>query len=89
MANPKLKKVTGDITKTKDKIADLQIKLRELEQQKTELENTEILALFRSVSVTPEELTGFIRRYKAESVAKAAAEVTMREEQEDIANDEQ
>lgn len=71
--NPKLKKITTDIDKTRDKIADLQVKLRELEQQKTEVENTEILALFRSVALTPEELAGFIQRYKAESVAQQAA----------------
>lgn len=72
--NPKLKKITGDIDKTREKISDLQVKLRELEQQKQEVENTEILALFRSVAVTPDELAGFIQKYKAENAARAAAE---------------
>ena len=39
----KKQKVILDIKKTKEKISDLQSKLRQLENQKIELENTEIV----------------------------------------------
>ncbi|WP_369282981.1 DUF4315 family protein [Oscillibacter sp. GMB15532] len=58
--NPKLLKVMEEITKTKDKIADFQTKLRELERQKTELENAEIVAIFRKEKMTEEEFAQFI-----------------------------
>lgn len=59
--NPKLLKVMEEITKTKDKIADFQTKLRELERQKTELENAEIVAIFRKEKMTEDEFAQFIR----------------------------
>lgn len=83
--NPKLKKISTDIEKTRDKIAELQVKLRELEKQKTEIENTEVLSLFRSVAVTPEELAGFIQKYKAECVAQAAEQQAAEPQPEDTA----
>ena len=53
-----------DISKTKEKIIDLQEKLHELEQQKTELENTEIVALVRSTKMNTSELSTFLKAYR-------------------------
>ena len=53
-----------DISKTKEKIIDLQEKLHELEQQKTELENTEIVALVRSTKMNTSELSAFLKAYR-------------------------
>ena len=62
--NPRLQKTITEIEKTKVKIAELQTRLRELEVQRTDLENTEIISLFRSVDVAPHELASFIKAYK-------------------------
>lgn len=51
-----IERLTEEITKTKAKISDLQTRLRDLERQKTELENAEIVALVRGVAATPKEL---------------------------------
>lgn len=59
--NPKIEKLAKEIDKTREKIAELQAKLRDLEKQKTELENTDIVALVRSLNLTPQELSAFIK----------------------------
>ena len=53
-----------DRSKTKEKIVELQEKLHELEQQKTELENTEIVALVRSTKMNTSELSAFLKAYR-------------------------
>lgn len=63
--NPKIKKVDAEINKTKTKIADLQDKLRDLEKQKTELENTDYVAIARSFHLTPEQLADFLKSQQA------------------------
>lgn len=60
----KIQKLTNEIDRTRTKINDLQSRLREMEQQRTELENTEIVALFRSLDVSPDKLPGFISGMK-------------------------
>lgn len=57
--NPKIEKLEKEIEKTKSRIADMQGKLRELEKQKTELENTDFVAVARSYNLTPGELAEF------------------------------
>lgn len=63
--NPRIAKVCAEIDRTKARISEQQSRLRELERQKTELENTDIVALVRSVEISPQELAEFIRAYKA------------------------
>ena len=43
--NPKIEKLEKEIEKTKTKIAEMQAKLHKLEEQKTELENTDYVAV--------------------------------------------
>lgn len=62
--NQKLERTIREIERTKAKIAELQAALPALEKQKTELENAEIVKVFRTANVTPEELTAFIDAYK-------------------------
>ena len=62
--NSKLKKVLVEIEKTKEKISQQQAKLRELERQKTELENTEIVELVRSNKMNTAEFTAFLKAYR-------------------------
>lgn len=59
--NPKIGKLDKEIEKTKAKIADMQDKLRGLEEQKTELENTDYVAVARSFRLTPQELAEFLK----------------------------
>lgn len=64
--NPKIKKINTEIEKTRAKLSDYQARLRELERQKTEIENTEIVELVRGVDATPQELAAFIRAFREE-----------------------
>lgn len=56
-------RVILEIAKTKEKISEFQNKLRELERQKTELENTEIVELVRSTKMNTSELSEFLKAY--------------------------
>ena len=53
MKSEKLKK---SIEKLKEKMLELQIQLEDLEKQKTQAENDEIVQAVRSIKVQPEEL---------------------------------
>ena len=72
--NPRIEKVTEAIAKTKRKIIDSQARLRDLERQKLELENADILATVRSIDVPPEELKSLIQRLQAESIPSIKSE---------------
>ena len=63
--NAKLQKIIRDIERTRSKIEELQTLLPELEKQKTELENAEIIKAFRSADVAPGDFAAFIEAYKA------------------------
>jgi len=53
-----------EISKTKEKIKELQTLLPELEKQKTDLENLEIIMLVRSAKITPADFAEFIKLYQ-------------------------
>ena len=67
--NTKLSKLQMEIDKIKLKITEHQAKLRELEQQKTEIENTEIVELVRSLKMNTSELSSFLKAYREKSDA--------------------
>nr|WP_308624659.1 DUF4315 family protein [uncultured Eisenbergiella sp.] len=71
--NPKIEKLTKEIEKTRDKIAELQAKQRDLEKQRTELENTDIVALVRSLNLSPEGLAEFIKSQQAGPAARGGS----------------
>ena len=56
MAITKAAKVEAEIEKVKGKISEFQTRLRELEQKKTEIENTEIVGVVRGMNISIEEL---------------------------------
>ena len=60
----KKQKVILEISKTKEKISILQDKLRELERQKTEIQNTEIVELVRSTKMNTSELATFLKTHR-------------------------
>lgn len=63
--NPKIEKLEKEIAKTKVKITELQNKLRSLEEQKTELENTDYVAVARSFHLTPQQLADFLNAHQS------------------------
>ena len=54
--NAKIKKINAEYEKNAAKIADLQARQKELDKQRTELENLDIAGMVRSMGMTPEEL---------------------------------
>ena len=80
----KLDRIEKDIQKTKSKIAEYQKQLRELEAQKTEQENLQIIQLVRGMNMKPEEFAAFLRS----GTMQAAPAVTVYHEQEDNAHEE-
>ena len=77
--NNKLTKLQMEIDKIKQKISEQQTRLRELEHQKTEIENTEIVELVRSMKMNTSELSAFLKAYRG----KNDAPILMPETQED------
>jgi septal ring factor EnvC (AmiA/AmiB activator) len=61
MTNPKLEKTKTDIAKTKAKITEYQCRLRDLEKQKTDLENLDIIALYRKERFSEDEFAALLR----------------------------
>lgn len=80
--NPKIEKLAKDIEKTKAKIAEQQARLQDLEKQKTELENTDFVAVPRSYHLTPQELAEFLKTRQM-----ASAQESSPQEQEEVHED--
>ena len=62
--NPRIPKITDEIEKLKRKIAEYQSRLRDLERQKTELENADIIAMVRGIDIPPGQLAEFARLFR-------------------------
>ena len=62
--NPRIQKITDEMDKLKRKITEYQARLRELERQKTEIENADIIAMVRGVDIPPEQFAEFARMFK-------------------------
>lgn len=58
-----IEKIEKDIIKTKEKIAELQKKVRTLEAQKVEAENLQIVQLVKTVNIGNKELTALLKAY--------------------------
>ena len=59
--------------------AEMQAKLHKLEEQKTELENTDYVAVARSFKLTPQQLADFLKSQQA-----APSETVLPQEKEDV-----
>lgn len=81
--NAKLKKVLTDMKRIEDKIGLLQEKWEELNKQKTELENLEIIGLIRGAKITTENLNDVITAYRSKSGVPFSSE-----KQEETKNEE-
>ena len=95
--NPKLQKVNREIERAKEKIAELQALLPTLEATRTKLENAEVIKVFRSADVAPDEFTAFIAAYRANmntgaplpEAPASAAPIPETNETENISSDEE
>ena len=84
MTNKKVLKIEKEIQKIREKITEQQGKLKELEMQKTEAENLEIVQMVRSLHMTPAELSEFL----AKGVIPDNESITENEYMEDMENEE-
>lgn len=82
----KLERIIAEIEKTKDTISKQQAKLRELEAQKTEVENLQIVQMVRALRMTPAELSAFLQD-KPDNAPAATANSTLFSRQEDTENE--
>ena len=73
MTNPKIERVKEDIAKTKAKISEYTAKLRDLERHKTDLENLEIIALYRKENFNEDEFSALLRSQRNDEVSGQAA----------------
>ncbi|CAB1250570.1 protein of unknown function [Ruminococcaceae bacterium BL-6] len=64
MAISKSEKIQGEIDKAKAKIAEQQARLKELEQNKREVENSEIVDVVRGMSIPLDELAVLLQTLK-------------------------
>lgn len=62
--NPKIEKINMEIKRQQEKIAEGQNRIKELERQRTEIENANIIGLVRAIDATPEELAALLRSIK-------------------------
>lgn len=58
-------KLRADLVRAKEKASEWQARVRDIERQITECENTEILQAVRSVAATPEELRAVLNMIRA------------------------
>ena len=76
----KLERIIAEIDKTKDAISKQQAKLRELEAQKTEVENLQIVQMVRALRMTPAELSAFLHGKPDNAPAATADRLFSRQE---------
>ena len=63
----KIDKLDKELEKAREKAAEWQAKIRELEKQKQEEENSQIVQAVRSLKLTPAELMAFLKNSLAAS----------------------
>ncbi len=85
----KLERIIAEIEKTKETISKQQGRLRELEAQKTEAENLQIVQMVRALRMTPAELSTFLQGKpdNAAATTTAAANSSLFSRQEDTENE--
>jgi hypothetical protein len=57
----RLERIESDMRRTRERIVALQAKLRELDAQRTEQENVQIVSAVRALDLTTDELSAFIK----------------------------
>ncbi|MGI6498985.1 MAG: DUF4315 family protein [Oscillospiraceae bacterium] len=75
--NPKMAKILAEYEKNKAKISELQSRQRELDHQRTELENNEILELVHSHKLDIDALAALLKNMKSGSAPIKKEENTL------------
>ena len=85
----KLERIVAEIERTKEAISKQQARLRELEAQKTEVENLQIVQMVRALRMTPAELSAFLQGKpdNAPAATTSTANSTLFSRQEDTENE--
>ena len=73
--NPKYQKVLSDIEKAEKKKSEIEGKLKELYDKKTELENLEIINTVRSMVMEKDQIMAFLSSMKGGTKSAGNAEV--------------
>lgn len=73
----KIDRLKNELAKAKEKAAEWQARVRDLEKQITEQENLEILQVVRGVAVSPEELRGLLDMIRMVKLPQNGASATM------------
>lgn len=81
MAGTKLDKIDGELAKAREKLAEWQAKVKELEQKRQEEENTQIVSMVRALNLTPAQLVEFLQK-------PGPVSGTTRKETEDLTHEE-
>ena len=81
--NPKLQKISDEIEKLRTKVTGYQSRLRELERQKTELENADIIAMVRGVDIPAEDFAAFVSSYREQRKTAAVPAIPEIKKEED------
>lgn len=84
-----IEKIEKDIVKTKEKIAELQKKVRALEAQKVEEENLQIVRLVKAVNIGNKELTALLKAYAKGEFHLPEEYTAQLQEQKDAEHEEQ
>ena len=72
----KLERIESEIEKTKEAISKQQARLKELEAQKTEVENLQIVQMVRALRMSPAELSAFLNGKPSTGTAGSTAAAT-------------
>ena len=78
----KLERIEAEIAKTKETISRQQGRLRELEAQKTEVENLQIVQMVRALRMNPAELSAFLNGTQTASAATPDTHFSRQEDNE-------
>ena len=70
--NTKIMRVCNEIDKVKTKISEFQSKLRELERQRTELENINIVETVRGMNISFADLAELLKAVRPDSSGASA-----------------
>ena len=70
--NAKIQRICNEIEKSRGKIAAEQVRLRELEKQKTEFENLEIVNAVRGMNISFADLAEMLKQAKPNTLATLA-----------------
>ena len=80
----RLEKIEKDLEKAREKAAECQAKVRELEKQKQEEENSQIVQAVRSMKLTPAELLAFFNDPKDTPAASGQSGPKKPEKKENV-----